>query len=100
MPSVVVLIFDGVQFPMIPLVEVVGRIGSGEFWHSGPIGLNTGVTRFVITTFMDAVVPHCPAAGVNVYVVVPIFAVLIVSGLQVPVKPSLDVVTNAGGLEF
>ena len=38
------------------------------------------------------VVAHCPAVGVNVYVIV---AVLLSAGVQVPVMPSLDVRGNA-----
>ena len=44
--------------------------------------------------------PHCPALGVNVYVVVPIVDVLITTGFQVPVMPLFDVVGNAGATEF
>jgi hypothetical protein len=53
-------------------------------------------------TVIDIVVgvPHCPAAGVNVYVFVPTVAVLMVAGLQVPVIPFDDVVGNAGAEEF
>jgi hypothetical protein len=47
-----------------------------------------------------AVVAHSLAEGVNVYVIVPAVAVLIVAGLHVPVMPLLDVVGNAGGVEF
>jgi hypothetical protein len=82
------------------LTDVVGRIGSAEFWQSGPIPLNIGVTWFVISTSIVAVVPHWPAAGVNVYLVEPIIAVLIVSGLHDPTKPSTEVFGNAGGFEF
>ena len=49
---------------------------------------------------MVAVVAHCPAAGVNVYVVVPGVAVLIVAGFQVPVILLFDVVGKAGAVEF
>jgi hypothetical protein len=48
----------------------------------------------------DAVVAHCPADGVNIYVVVPAVDVLIVAGFHVPVTPLLDVVGNAGAAEF
>jgi hypothetical protein len=47
-----------------------------------------------------AIVPHCPASGVNVYTDVPTVAVLIVTGFQVPVMPLVDVNRNAGGVEF
>jgi hypothetical protein len=49
---------------------------------------------------MVAVVPHCPAAGVNVYVVAPSVAVLMVAGAHVPVMPSREVPGRAGAAEF
>ena len=52
------------------------------------------------TIFIVAVVPHCPAVGVKVYVVVPTVAVLIVAGLHVPVMLLLDVVGNADAVVF
>jgi hypothetical protein len=42
-----------------------------------------------------AVVTHCPASGVKVYVVV---AVLSKAGDQLPVYPLFDVVGNAGNV--
>ena len=65
-PATVVLMVAGVQLPIIPLVEVVGSIGSGEFWHKGPMPLKMGVTWFVIVMVMVVVVPHWPASGVKV----------------------------------
>jgi hypothetical protein len=47
-----------------------------------------------------AVVAHCPADGVNVYVVVPAVVVLIVDGLHVPVIPFVEVVGSVGAVEF
>jgi hypothetical protein len=47
-----------------------------------------------------AVVAHWPADGVNVYVVVPAVAVLIVAGLHVPVIPFVEVVGSVGAVEF
>ena len=44
--------------------------------------------------------PHWPALGVNVYVVVPIVDVFITAGFHVPVTPLLDVVGSAGAVEF
>ena len=77
--------------PVIPLVDVVDRAGAVLFWQSGPICVNAGVTFGV--TVMDSVVivAHCPAVGVNVYVVV---AVLFKVGAQVPVMPLVEVVGN------
>ena len=47
-----------------------------------------------------AVVAHRPAVGVNVYVVVPAVAVLIVAGDQVPVIPFVDVSGKVGAALF
>ena len=44
-------------------------------------------------TIIVAVVAHCPAVGVKVYVVV---AILLIAGDHVPVNPSIEVVGNAG----
>jgi len=43
---------------------------------------------------MVAVVPHCPASGVKVYVVVPAVDVLTVAGFQVPVIAGVLVELN------
>jgi hypothetical protein len=58
------------------------------------------VTRSLITIDIVVVVAHCPAAGVNVYVVVPTVPVLIVPGFQVPVILLVDVVGNDGAVAF
>lgn len=65
-PMVDVLIVDGFQLPIIPFIDLVGNIGSGELRQSGPIGAKIGVTWLVISTSSVVVVPHCPAAGWNV----------------------------------
>ena len=44
--------------------------------------------------------PHWPALGVNVYVVVPSVEVLMVAGLQAPVILLFDIVGNAGAAAF
>ena len=46
-----------------------------------------------------AVVPQL-VDGVNVYIVVPVVAVLIVDGAHVPVTPLLDVGGSVGAVEF
>ena len=51
--------------------------------------MNVGVTGAPTETVIVAVVAHCPAVGVNVYVVV---AVLFIAGDQVPVMLLFDVV--------
>jgi len=54
----------------------------------------------VITISIVTGAAHCPASGVNVYVVVPVTDVLIVAGLHVPVILLLDVAGNNGAVEF
>ena len=99
-PAVAVLIVAGLHVPVIPLLDVPGNAGALEFWQSGPIAENVGVTCGSTVMVNVAVVAHCPAAGVNVYVVVPAVAVLIVAGLHVPLTPLLDVAGNAGARLF
>ena len=84
----------------MPLVEVVGNAGGVLFWQSGPIGVNAGVICGLIVIGNVAMMAHCPADGVKVYVVVPGVAVLIVAGLQVPVMPLVEVVGSAGAVLF
>jgi hypothetical protein len=50
--------------------------------------------------FIDVGIPHAPEFGVKVCVVVPITAVLMVAGFQVPVTPLFDVVGNTGAVLF
>ncbi len=59
-----------------------------------------GVIWGVTVTVRGAVVAHCPASGVKVYVVLPAVEVLMVAGFQVPVIPLLEVTDKAGGVEF
>ena len=94
------LIVAGLQVPVIPLLDVVGNAGALEFWQSGPIAENVGVTCGSTVMLSVAVIAHCPADGVNVYVVVPAVAVLMVAGLHVPVTPLLDVAGSVGAILF
>jgi hypothetical protein len=95
-----VLIVVGLHVPVIPLVEVAGNDGAVLFWHSGAIAVNVGVICGLIVTVKVAVVAHCPAAGVKVYVVVPGVVVLIVAGLHVPLMPLFDVAGSVGAVAF
>ena len=99
-PIVDVFITAGFQVPVIPLFEVVGNAGAVAFWHKGPICVNVGIICDEIVTSIVAGTAHCPASGVNVYVVVPITDVLIVTGFQVPVMPLLEVVGKPGAVAF
>ena len=99
-PAMLVLMVAGLHVPVIPLSEVVGNAGAVGFWHSGAIGVNAGVSSAVTVMVSVAGVAHCPADGVNVYVVGPCMDVLMVAGLQVPVIPLMDVVGKAGAVLF
>ena len=65
-PGVAVLIAAGLHVPVMPFVEVAGRAGGTEFWQSGPIWVNAGVTSGSVTIAIVAVVAHWPADGVKV----------------------------------
>src|SRR5215831_10535972 len=60
---------DGVHIPVIPLVDVVGNVGTvppAQIVSKIP-KLNVGVTFVFIVVVNVAFVAHCPAVGVNVY---------------------------------
>lgn len=64
---------DGLQVPVIPFVDVVGNVGTvppAQIVRFVP-KLKSGVTFGLTVTINKAVVPHCPAPGVNVYVPLP-----------------------------
>jgi len=63
---VVVLLIEGDQLPVMPLVEVVGNAGTLAPLQYGPTDANVGVTFGVIVIVSVVVVAHCPAVGVNV----------------------------------
>ena len=94
------LITAGLHVPVILLFDVAGNAGAVLFRHSGPICVNVGVICDVITTSIVVVIPHCPAFGVKVYVVVPMVDVLMVAGVHDPVMPLLDVFGNDGAALF
>ena len=95
-----VLIVAGLQVPVMPLADFTGNVGGLEFWHNGPMAANVGITGAAIVIFIVAILAHCPAVWVKVYVVVPTVEVLIVAGLHVPVIPLGEVVGRAGAIEF
>ena len=57
-PAVVVIIVAGLHVPVMPLLDSVGNAGEVEFWHSGPICVNVGVTSVVITISIVAGAAH------------------------------------------
>ena len=82
----------GDQVPVNPLVDVVGNGANTAPEQIGATALNVGVMFGFTVMVKVAVVAHCPAVGVNVYVVV---AVLFNAGDQVPVNPLVEVVGSA-----
>jgi hypothetical protein len=95
-PLAVLLTVDGLQVPLIPLVEVVvsvGTVAPAQILSVVP-KLNVGVSIGFTVTVNVAGVAHCPAVGVKVYV--PLAVVLTVDGLHAPVILFVDVVGNVG----
>src|SRR5450631_1366663 len=86
---VAVLFSAGAQVPVMPLSDVVGSGARTAPEHIAATAAKVGVTFGFTVMVSVAVVAHCPAPGVKVYVVV---AVLFSAGAHVPVMPSLDVV--------
>lgn len=63
---VLLLIVAGLQVPVIPLLDVVGRGATVAPWHIGPTCVNDGVVLFTTTVRFTVPVAHCPGFGVNV----------------------------------
>jgi hypothetical protein len=83
---------------VIPLSDVPCKVGTAAPLQMVKLvpNANAGVTLGFTVTVSVAVVAHCPAVGVNVYV--PLAVLLTVAGLHVPVMPLLDVVGNVGAV--
>ena len=64
--AVAVLMVAGLHVPGMPLLDVAGSVGALEFWQSGPIAVNEGVTCGSMVMLSVAVTAHCPVAGVKV----------------------------------
>lgn len=86
---VAVLLKVGDQVPLMPLLERVGKDDKGSPEQMGATEVNVGVTLGFTVIVIVVVVAHCPAVGVNVYVVVD---VLFKAGDQEPVIPLSEVV--------
>ena len=66
MADVVLLTVAGLQVPVIPLIEVVGKTGAVAPEQIGAIGSNAGV-MFGLTVMLKVVASaHWPGSGVNV----------------------------------
>lgn len=90
----------GDHVPVTPLLEVVGNGLKAEPAQIGATGVNVGVTGGLTVMPFVVGLAQTPGVGVNVYIVVPVAAVLIVEGDHVPVMPLLEVVGNAPGVAF
>lgn len=78
----------GDQSPVIPFKDDVGKAVKELSEQKAATGVNVGVTVGLIVIDMVVLVPHCPAFGVNVYVVL---AVLLKAGDQFPAIPFVEV---------
>jgi len=76
----------------MPLLDVVGKEDKAAPEQIGATAVNVGVMFGLTVIVSVAVVAHCPAVGVNVYVVV---VVLSKAGAQLPVMPLVEVVGSA-----
>jgi len=93
-PELVLLTVEGLQVPLIPFVELLGRVGTvpdPQMIRLVP-NANVGVVRGITVIVLVIGLAHCPPVGVNVYV--PVAALLTVAGLQVPESPLVEVVGN------
>ena len=92
-------ITDGLQLPILPFVDVVGKTGTGaspQIVMAVP-KLKVGVRIGLTTTLIFTGIPHCPGSGVNLYV--PDAWLSITAGDQLPVTPLFDVVCNNGAVD-
>ena len=94
---VAVLFIAGLHVPVIPFVDVVGKVEIIAPEQYGPTALKVGVIFELTVTLSVVEIAHCPAVGVKVYVVVPEELVLIIAGFHVPVIPLFEVVGNVPG---
>lgn len=101
-PLVVLLMTAGLQVPVTAgtFDELVDSVGTAEPAQivKLPVGnaVNDVVGAGVTVTLIVAGVAQTVAFGVNVYE--PLAVLLIVAGLQVPAKPSIEVAGNDGGV--
>jgi hypothetical protein len=52
------LIVDGFHVPVMPLLDVAGRIGAVLFWQIGPIAVKVGVTWVAMVISIVMVIAH------------------------------------------
>ena len=96
MPLEVLLTVAGDQLPLIPFVEVVGKAGAVPPLQIFASAVKSGAILGFTVWVSVAVVAHCPAPGVKVYV--PLEVLLTVAGDQLPLIPLLEVAGKAGAV--
>ena len=64
-PAVSVLMIEGLQVPLMPLSEVVGKAGAAAPAHIPAMAANVGVVLVPTVTVRLTVPAHKPAAGVK-----------------------------------
>ncbi len=96
MAETVLLTIAGFQFPVIPFVEVDGKIGAVVLAQIGVTVSNNGVIAFTLIVNV-VVVAQIPSVGVKVYMAETVL--LTVGGFQVPVIPFVEVRGKIGGVE-
>jgi hypothetical protein len=89
---VIVLSKAGDQFPVIPLLDVVGSTVNVPPVHIGFTCVNDGTIGGFTVIVIVCIDAHCPTVGLKVYV---FDIVLSNAGVQVPAIPLLEVVGNA-----
>ena len=82
----------GVHVPLIPFNEVVGKAAMIVPAQTAGTGVNVGAVAGLTVMVRVVLAAHCPASGVNVYVVV---VVLFKAGAHVPVIPFKEVAGKA-----
>ena len=90
------LIIAGDQVPIIPVGDVVAKIGAVDPEQTLGIGAKLGATIGFTEIVKVVNIAHSPAVGVKVYkVVIEVFC----GGDQVPVIPLVEVVGNGITIE-
>ena len=93
-PFAVLLTNVGNQLPVIPLLDVAGKIGATLPLHIGAIAAKVGSVCGLTVTSTLAVDAQLPAEGVKVYV--PLAVLLTTAGNQLPEMPLLEKAGKTG----
>ena len=86
----------GDHVPLMPLLEVAGKTCAVPPLQIAANTVKLGVILGLMVCVRVAVVAHCPASGVKVYV--PLAVLLTVAGNHVPLIELLEVVFNMGAV--